>query len=399
MSQTSSILVIAENEPLPDALQNALAREHFAVRRTDLAAAVAAEDLLDGVDGVVVSARNIDARQWSDLAHLLDSLESRNLASLVMLPEEHQGRPVPVSRSDGLICMSATDSAEEIWGRLSTISAHRAVIRQLENELACFYRRQPHLAQHLGELDEEMRMASRLQRDFLPKNIDDVGDVRFEVLFQPCGWVSGDIYDVFRLDEQHVGFYVADVVGHGMPAALLTIFIKRAIQTKRIKDDGYELITPDESLALLNQDLVDQNLAHCQFATICYCILNIETLRLSLARAGHPYPLLIKADRQIVELGESGSLLGVFSDERFVLADYQLQHGDRLLLYSDGLEDAIFAPMQPNGARPCRDGFTQALDLDLKTMLPTLASHLNTIPSPTRLRDDTTVVALQIESR
>ena len=399
MTQLSNILVIAEAEPLPTALEDALTREQFSVRRIDLATAVACEELLDEADGVVVSARNINSQQWSELAHILDSLESRNVASLVMLPEEHQGKPVPATRSDGLVCMSATDSSEEIWGRLSTIAAHRAVIRELENELAGFYRRQPHLAQHLGELDEEMRMASRLQRDFLPKNIACVGDVSFEVFFQPCSWVSGDIYDVFRLDEENVGFYVADAVGHGMPAALLTIFIKRAIQTKRIRGNGYELISPEESLALLNQDLIDQNLAHCQFATICYCLLNTRTLRLDLARAGHPYPLLIKSDQRIIELGEAGSLLGVFPEEHFQPASYQLEGGDRLLVYSDGLEDAIFAPMLQNGTRPYRPEFTQAFELNLKTMLPTLANYLNTQLPPRRLRDDMTAVALQIQAK
>ena len=201
MSHSANIVVIAEEKPLPDSLQRALDREDFQVQHIDLATAANSEELLNQADGVVVAARDIDPRQWTELAHVLDNLESRNVASLVMLPEEHQSRPVRLSRNGGLVCMSSSNSAEEIWGRLSTIAAHRCVIRQLENELACFYRRQPNLAQHLGELDEEMRLASRLQRDFLPRTIPNVDAVKFEVLFQPCSWVSGDIYDVFRLDE------------------------------------------------------------------------------------------------------------------------------------------------------------------------------------------------------
>jgi len=398
MSHSANIVVIAEEAPLPKSLERALNREEFEVRHIDLDTATTTEGVLDQADGVVVSARDINPRQWTKLAHVLDSLESRNVASLVMLPEEHQARPVNLSQNDGLICMSTSDSAEEIWGRLSTIASHRTVIRHLENELACFYRRQPNLAQHLGELDEEMRLASRLQRDFLPRTIPAVDSVNFEILFEPCSWVSGDLYDVFRLDEQTIGFYVVDVVGHGMPAALLTIFIKRALQTKRIRGQDYELISPAESLGLLNQDLVEQNLGHCQFATACYCIFNTETRRLDIGLAGHPCPLLIRDDKSIIELGEGGPLLGVFPEEDYSSASYQLEGGERLLLYTDGLEDAIFKPIIHDGSRPHRGAFLRLLELEPKAMLAEMAEQLGGLTPPAGLRDDVTAIAMQIAS-
>ena len=395
MSHLANIVVIAEDQPLPAALKNALGHQDFNVQRVDLATAAASSELLDQADGVVVAARDINPAQWTKLARVLDNLESRNVASLVMLPEERQGKPIHVSRNDGLTCMSTTDSAEEIWARLSTIAAHRSVIRHLEDELAYFYRRQPHLAQHLGEIDEEMRLASRLQRDFLPSAVPDIGPVSFEILFQPCSWVSGDIYDVFRLDEQTVGFYVVDVVGHGMPAALLTLFIKRAIHTKRIAEHGYRLISPQESLTMLNQDLIEQNLAHCQFATACYCTLNVETLQLEVARAGHPYPLLIKPDSSIVQLGQAGALLGVLPGEIYESASYRLSPGDKLLLYSDGLEDAIFEPVVQQGNRPYCADFLDILDFKLDDLFAALSGQLAR-PSELTPRDDSTIVGLEI---
>ena len=398
MSHLANIVVIAEETPLPGSLARALDREEFDVRHIDLDTAATSEGVLDQADGVVVSARNIDPRQWTKLAHVLDSLESRNVASLVMLPEEHQARSIDLSRNDGLICVSTSNSSEEIWGRLSTIAAHRSVIRHLENELACFYRRQPYLAQHLGELDDEMRLASRLQRDFLPRAMPTMDSVSFEVLFQPCSWVSGDLYDVFRLDENTIGFYVVDVVGHGMPAALLTIFIKRALQTKRIKGQDYEVISPEESLRLLNNDLVGQNLEHCQFATACYCILNTQSRRLDVGLAGHPCPLLIRPDKSIIELGQGGPLLGVFPDEDYLSASYQLEAGERLLLYSDGLEDSIFKPVILDGSRPYRAEFLNMLELDIKMMLSGLAEQLSRLTPPAGLRDDVTAIGMQITS-
>ena len=76
------------------------------------------------------------------------------------------------------------------------------------------------------------------------------------------GYVSGDLYDVMRLDETHIGFYMADAVGHGMPAALLTMFIKNALVTKEIGPGGYRLLAPGETIAKLNEVLLGQNLSN-----------------------------------------------------------------------------------------------------------------------------------------
>ena len=82
----------------------------------------------------------------------------------------------------------------------------------------------------------------------MSRRLPEVGPIRFGALYRPATWVSGDIYDVVRLDETHVGFYVADAVGHGMPAALLTMFIKKALLTKRILGHTYEILPPHVSL-------------------------------------------------------------------------------------------------------------------------------------------------------
>ena len=96
-----------------------------------------------------------------------------------------------------------------------------------------------------------------------------------------------------RLDEKHVGFYMADAVGHGMPAALLTMFIKNALVTKQITPGGYRLLNPSETMAHLNEALVGQHLSHATFATAIYGYVNTETLEATFARGGHPCPILV----------------------------------------------------------------------------------------------------------
>src|SRR4051794_26024267 len=171
-------------------------------------------------------------------------------------------------------------------------------VAELRDELEAMRRRDEALHTYLRKMDDELRLAARLQQDFLPKSMPQVGRVRFHTLFRPAGYVSGDLYDVMRLDEQRVGFYMADAVGHGVPAALLTMFIKHALQTKEIdpRGRGYRLLEPGETLRRLNERLIDQNLSHSTFATALYGTIDVDTLQVTVARAGHPHPIVLRAD-------------------------------------------------------------------------------------------------------
>jgi phosphoserine phosphatase RsbU/P len=186
-----------------------------------------------------------------------------------------------------------------------------------------------------------LRLAGLVQRDFLPSKLPNCNEAHWAVTFLPAEWVSGDIYDVARIDEQHIGFYLADAVGHSMPAALLTIFIKQALAMRETTGNTYRIFSPAEVMGNLNARMVGQKLSGYQFATCCYCLLNIRSRQLTFARAGHPYPILLRPGHAPQQLQTRGSLLGVFDNAEFVQHTVQLQTGDRLLLYSDGAEFLI----------------------------------------------------------
>src|SRR5688500_2414418 len=217
----------------------------------------------------------------------------------------------------------------------------QAEIDQLKQEVNILRRRDETLKFYMHRLDEELRLAARLQQDFLPKSLPQIGRVHFHTLFRPAGYVSGDLYDVMRLDEFHVGFYMADAVGHGMPAALLTMFLKNALVTKEITPSGYRLLPPGQSMARLNAALVDQNLSQATFATALYGSIDTRTLRLTFARGGHPSPILITGDGRLTSLDADGSLLGIFPGEEFAESGVDLHSGDRVFVFSDGIEVAF----------------------------------------------------------
>lgn len=277
---------------------------------------------------------------------------------------------------------------------LKQIDSLQQQILELQREIDAMQRRDAAINGHLQKLDEEMRLAARLQFDFLPKTLPEVGRVKVSTLFRPAGYVSGDLYDCMRLDEQHVGFYVADAVGHGMPAALLTMFMKNALQTKQIVPGGYRLVSPEECLQQLNRALLGQQLAYASFATALYGHIDTGTLELCFAKGGHPNPLLLKPGGELLELEADGGLLGIFEDETYPARTATLEPGDRLFIYTDGIELA-FAEDQVVDVQVWRRELQRRHRLSTEELLADFAEHLDREDGSLMPRDDLTLVIVE----
>jgi sigma-B regulation protein RsbU (phosphoserine phosphatase) len=240
------------------------------------------------------------------------------------------------------------------------------------------------------QIDQELDLARRIQESFLPQTLPAVPQARFAVKYRPCGRVGGDFYDVFRLDEQHLGFYVADAMGHGVPASLLTIFVKKGVRAKEINGHQYRLVPPGEVLQRLNRDLIDQALSENPFITMVYVLFNHQNGTLSFARSGHPYPLYLPHDGPPRLWQIEGSLLGVFETD-YPVQTHQLRPGDKVLLYTDGMDAAGFEN-QPVGISSLLAAAQRHRDLPIQDLVDRLAFELFT---QTRQTDDLTLFGLE----
>ena len=312
---------------------------------------------LNRVGTVVIDAQDTDALQQQKLARIIESLEMENIG--VILLTERMQLPVksfslsPSKSSFSMGCTTEAVSIDELWVRISVNLAYRkkssgmAVKPALPpRQVQSIYKNK--LAQQLSitgslveNLTEQLRLAGLVQQDFLLTQLPNTDKLQWAAVFLPAEWVSGDIYDIVCIDEQHIAFYVADVIGHGMPAALLTIFLKQALVMRETVENNYRIFSPAEVMKNLNVRMAAQKLSGYQFATCCYCLLDTKTLQLTFARAGHPYPILIRPGETPERLEIQGSLLGVFGESEYIQQTIQLQPGDKLLLYSDGAEPFI----------------------------------------------------------
>jgi hypothetical protein len=344
--------------------------------------------------GVAVICPSDNGADALHLGAILQELKGSSAVAVFMLNDsESTGRKMLDGRRGQFVSVPATVSPEVLEAQIATVSALQPAIADLHRDI--FNLRSVNgIARGAGEtLDEEMRLASRLQRDFLPRRLPEVGGARFSVLYRPISFVSGDIYDITRLDETHVGFYIADAVGHGLPAALLTMFIKKALQTKRIVGNTYEIIPPDDSLAALNDDICAQELSSCNFCTAVYCVLDVSTLTLTYARAGHPAPVLVRRDGTLESLDGAGCLLGVFDDAEFEAREVSIEPGDRIVLYTDGVCDSLAEETNAKFA----DIFESVLTLPQADMMVEINSRVEKACSEGMQIDDITVMSMDIE--
>lgn len=316
------------------------------------------DDLMDGHISVTsrlylltVSPDSIGAQ----LYQVLDALcESHN--PVLVMTEDATLLRERLAGDEVIIC-DASESNDIVQMRLEMLCKRQAVVDDLKSELKTSRRFQGGLWGEVTRIQDELQLAAMVQSEFLPKTIPEVGDVRFDVFFRPAGYVSGDIYDIKRLDEAHVGFFLADAVGHGVPAALLTMAILRSLHTKDIRRDGYRIIPPVEVLDRLNTELLRHQGQGGRFATAVYGVINVERREVTLAGAGHPHPLLVAPDGSFRPIETRGGLLGVFPDAEFDAATFEIAPDERLVLFSDGFETAF--PKTGDG-----DGHSRRLPTD-----------------------------------
>jgi serine phosphatase RsbU (regulator of sigma subunit) len=311
------------------ALAEALARPPIGWRSTCHALREAPADVAP--DALLIALDPRDDTQG--LASLLDASDRWGTPRLLLSSESRQ------QLTPGTLPLGTT--ANRVAAALSGMLARQGEIDRLRQQALGAERLVGGLRGDLARVHDELQLAAQVQREFLPKTLPELPRAHAAAMWRPASWVSGDIYDVRRIDEHHLGLFIADTVGHGVPAALMTMVISRTLVSKEVSGSSYRILPPAEALARVNEDLLRRDSRSTRFATAVYAVLDLRTLRVRLASAGHPAAVVLRGDRALEVLHVEGGVLGVFEEESWGEIEVDLAPGDRLLLHSDGLEAAV----------------------------------------------------------
>ena len=356
------VLVVDPEEEVHSLTRRALRDMQFGDRGVEVLNAYSAKEALDLIAGhkdiavAIIDMLLKQERTGIDLVHTIRRELKEKLLRIILHAEEDNGTP-----EEGLIVdydindykgarefsagklRSALISAFRSYQDLRTIShLNKSLERKVRDRTHALSEANLKLRAYITRLENDQAAGSRMQQKLLPDTQKTFGDCTFSSLIYSSMYLSGDFLDYFEIDEEHIGFYMADVSGHGISSAFITVLLKNYIDVhlENYLNEGEELIFhPHMLMKRLNNELLRESFG--KYLTIFYGIIDLQRDTLRYTNCGQfPYPLL--RDRGRVEpLSRTGTPVGLFSEPEFIEEEISISRHAALLLVSDGILEVM----------------------------------------------------------
>jgi sigma-B regulation protein RsbU (phosphoserine phosphatase) len=269
------------------------------------------------------------------------------------------------------------------------------------------------LDEHNKKLDKaysiirrDLDAAAKLQKSLLPSNAASlVSGVKFDWLFMPCAFLGGDLFNFFPLDESHVGFYLLDVAGHGIPSAVLSVSLGKILSPQPIQsgilkhyvpDPPHYAITPPAAVIqeLNSRFQLDDDAT--QYFTIVYGIIDTQRHKIRLCQAGHPSPIVLKAGARSSLVGTDGFPVGMLPDVEYDELEFDFSPGDRLFIYSDGITECANKNSEPFSVEYLMRLVEVLQAAPLNEVMSELEHNLRLWREGDSFEDDVTMLAMEL---
>jgi len=238
-------------------------------------------------------------------------------------------------------------------------------------------------------MELELAQASEIQQSLLPAEVPTFEGYDLAGFNLPCRTVGGDYYDFLPYSDGRLGLAVGDVSGKGLPAALLMSSLQARVQM--LAETGPD---PASAVTILNRNLSERCPAG-KFITFFYGLLDTNTGTLQYSNAGHNYPLLLRANGEVAQLLGSGLVMGLFGGVRYELFRIQMEPGDTLALFSDGVTEARRPTAEEFGERGLAKFLAEHRSQSCSEIVHALAQHVRDWSGNASFSDDFTVVLLK----
>jgi len=284
-------------------------------------------------DALVLDA-SVEWARVEPVVRVLGALDDASRPAVVLFaPEERRPRPEAALLEAADDVLSAAPGDEELLSRLRRALRFRDCVEELSRknaELETLYHRLETLA---GRMAEELRLASNVQRSLLPAPVQ---HARLELAreFIPFREIGGDYYDFLTLGPHRLALAIGDVMGKGVPAALLSANLKASVRAQLQSGE----VSPADLVVRVNRlfwDLTPNGL----FASLFFAVFDLEAGIVDYVNAGHHYPFVVRADDSVEELREGGTLLGLVEESTYASGRLAIRAEDMLVFYTDGVTD------------------------------------------------------------
>jgi sigma-B regulation protein RsbU (phosphoserine phosphatase) len=263
------------------------------------------------------------------------------------------------------------------------------------------------LSEAYSVIKEDLEAAAKIQSSLLPQSASIIGGVQFDWIFLPCTFVAGDIFNYFKLDDYHIGFYLLDVAGHGIPAAMLSVSLSRILSPANDEEGLLKQVSPDMNChynnpaspalavkALNHQFQFDSDTM--QYFTMIYGIIDTREGRTSITQAGHPPPIFLQKGTNASLIGTGGYPVGLLPDLDYEEDELHLKKGDRLILYSDGITECANGTKEQFSVERLMKISEKGQDLTLHELMGDIEQSLRQWKGNDEFEDDITLLGMEV---
>lgn len=242
-------------------------------------------------------------------------------------------------------------------------------------------------------ITDELETARELQLALIPQDLPHLPGYRFATRYLPAERVSGDYYDVFPVDDEHVGILLADASGHGIPAAFVVSMAKMWFASHATKGE----LSTAAIMRLANADL-EKSIRTFHYLTAVYIILHVPSGRITYTRASHPPPIVARrSSRELEHLDTEGLFLAMMEEGEYGEKQSALKSGDRVVLYTDGIIEALDVRGQQYGRKAFDRCVRRHADEDIEQMADSLLADTRQFAAGRAFIDDVTLLILEKE--
>jgi len=250
-------------------------------------------------------------------------------------------------------------------------------------------------------IEESLISAARLYEALLPKPTQQFDQILFQSLFIPCEYVAGDMFNYFKLDKDRIAFYLLDVTGHGVPAAMTSFTLSHFLAPPRNPEDpsSHHLLNASEPVELahtLNNLFLGESGVGRAF-TIIFGIINPSKETIRFIQAGHPSPIYLPAEGQPRTIGDGGPPMGFFRDAHFDQYTCPFRPGDRIILYSDAIVECDNPEEQPYDMERLMTQAEQTRNVPLARSLNQIREDLENWSGIETFEDDFTLLGIEYQ--
>jgi serine phosphatase RsbU (regulator of sigma subunit) len=243
-------------------------------------------------------------------------------------------------------------------------------------------------------LERELEIAATVQRTLMPTHLPEVDDYSFAAYLNPARRVGGDFYDAMVLDDDNVSVLLADVADKSVQAALFM-----AVTRTLFMVESRRSISPSQVASDVHRGVMDVAPSADIFVTAFYGVLHRPSGRLTYVSAGHERPILIRADGDIDQLAGSGRFLGMLDPLELVEYSVDLRPGDRVVVFSDGVPDAVNEAGEQYGYARMTEYLSANQKLPVKFLADGLASDVARWRGDAPAFDDLTLLILEMTDK